>query len=82
MNQTEIPPRVQKAICDTLKVPADQIQPSSRLVEDLDVDSLFITQLALALEDEFDITVSDEEMPGLTTVQAVADYVAQKLGDK
>lgn len=58
------------------------MQPDARLVEDLNVDSLFITQLALALEEEFDFFVDDQDMPGLITVQSVVDFVAQKLGEK
>jgi acyl carrier protein len=82
MSQPEILVRVQKSFADILKVPVEKVTPESRLVEDLDVDSLFITQLALGLEDEFEIFVSDGDMPALTTVNAVVEFVAQKLEEK
>lgn len=79
MNQTEILTRVQKSFSDILKIPVERIAPEARLVEDLDVDSLFITQLALGLEDEFNIFVADTDMPALVTVASVVEFVAQKL---
>lgn len=82
MNQTEILTRVQRSFADILKIPVERITPEARLVEDLDVDSLFITQLALELEDAFDIFESDDDMPTLTTVQSVVEFVAQKLETK
>lgn len=80
MNQEQVFTDVQKVACNILKVPAERVVPSARLVEDLDVDSLFITQLALELEEEFDIEVSDTDMPGLTTIQSVVDFVIAKKG--
>lgn len=79
MNPEQIFKDVQKVTCEILRVPADLVVPSARLVEDLNVDSLFITQLALGLEEEFDIEVTDTDTPKLTTVQSVVDFViAQK----
>jgi len=78
MNKDQIFEQVQKVTCEILKVPASRVVPSARLVEDLDVDSLFITQLSMGLEDEFNIEVDDAYLPGLTTVQSVVDFVAAK----
>ena len=72
---------VQKVACDILKVPASRVVPSARLVEDLNVDSLFITQLAMGLEDEFDIEMEDSNFASLTTVQSVVDFVIAKKGE-
>lgn len=82
MNQEQIFQKVQTCVSTTLKVPIAQVQPSARLVEDLNVDSLFITQLALELEEEFDIPVDENDLPNLITVQSVVDFVTQKLGAK
>ncbi len=81
MNPDQVFKDVQKVACDILKVPAERVVPSARLVEDLDVDSLFITQLALELEEEFEIEVADTDMPGLTTIQSVVDFVIAKKGE-
>jgi len=80
MNKEQVFSDVQKVTCQILKVPAERVVPSARLVEDLDVDSLFITQLAMGLEDEFDIEVDDANLPGLTTVQSVVDFVIATKG--
>ncbi len=80
MDQNQVFNDVQKVACEILKVPAERVVPLARLVEDLNVDSLFITQLAMGLEDEFDIEVDDANLPGLTTVQSVVDFVIAKKG--
>ncbi len=82
MNYGDILSRVQKSFSEILRVPEERIVPEARLIEDLDVDSLFITQLAMGLEEEFDIEVSDTDTPLLTTVASVVDYVTQKLETK
>ena len=80
MDKQQILSDVRKVTCQILKVPAERVVPSARLVDDLNVDSLFITQLAMGLEDEFGIEVDDANLPGLTTVQSVVDFVAARVG--
>ena len=81
MEQQKVFQDVQRVACDILKVPANRVVPSARLVEDLNVDSLFITQLAMGLEDEFGIEVEESNFSGLTTVQSVVDFVIAKKGE-
>lgn len=82
LTHTEILTRVQNLFAEALKVPIERVTPEARLKEDLTVDSLFISELALALEDEFDIIVDDAEMPHLTTVESVVHYVSQTIGEE
>mgnify|MGYP001555813356 FL=1 len=61
-------------------VDAEKINPSARFEEDLEVDSLGVVELLMALEDEFDVTIPDEEAENLTTVGEAIELVAAKLG--
>jgi acyl carrier protein len=74
-DQQEIFDRVVKVIVETLKVDRDRVTPASLFVEDLNADSLDRLTLLMQLEDEFGRKISDEDATGLTSVQAVCDYV-------
>lgn len=74
--------RVVKAIVDSLAVDADEVVPQARLVEDLGADSLDVVQLALQLEEEFDLHIPDDEAKALPTVQAVADYIDRRCAER
>ncbi len=63
-----------------LSVDADKVVPSASFADDLDADSLDLAELVMALEDEFDITVEEDELEGITTVQHALDLVSGKLG--
>lgn len=67
--------QAQKVIAEQLKIDPAQIKPDSRLVEDLKADSLDIVELVMELENTFDIQIPDEEMPNLSTVQDVVNYI-------
>jgi len=74
-DQQEIFDRVTKVIVETLKVDRDKITPASLFVEDLNADSLDRLTLLMQLEEEFERKISDEDAKGLTSVQAVLDYI-------
>ena len=65
-----------------LSVEADQVVPEAAFAEDLDADSLDLAELVMALEDEFDITVEEEELAEIKTVGQALDLVTGKLGAK
>ncbi len=67
--------QAQKVIAEQLKIDPAQVKPESRLVEDLHADSLDIVELVMELENAFDIQIPDEEMPNLSTVQDVVNYI-------
>ncbi|PRI46904.1 Acyl carrier protein [Haemophilus influenzae] len=66
--------RVKKIIVEQLGVKED-VKPEASFVEDLGADSLDTVELVMALEEEFDIEIPDEEAEKITTVQSAIDYV-------
>jgi len=56
-------------------VKEEDVKPEASFVEDLGADSLDTVELVMALEEEFDIEIPDEEAEKITTVQSAIDYV-------
>ncbi len=71
--------RFQKCAVEVLSVSADQVVPDAKFGDDLDADSLDLVELVMALEEEFDVSVPEEELEGVTTVQQAYDVVVAKL---
>lgn len=71
----DIEKRVKKIIAEQLGVKEDEVRNNSSFVEDLGADSLDTVELVMALEEEFDIEIPDEEAEKITTVQAAIDYI-------
>jgi acyl carrier protein len=69
---------VKKVIANKLGVSEDKIGPTSAFVEDLGADSLDQVELIMAFEDEFRVTISDDEAEKLRTVKDALDYLASK----
>nr|HID57910.1 acyl carrier protein [Desulfobacterales bacterium] len=67
--------RVKKIIAEQLDVDADEIVPEASFVDDLGADSLDLVELVMAMEEAFDIEISDEEAEKLRTVQDAIDYI-------
>ena len=66
-------------LVDELGLERDDITMEAKFEEDLDVDSLGVVELLMALEDNFDVKIPDEEAEKITTVGEAADLVSQKL---
>lgn len=64
----------------TLDVENKPITVATNFVEDLGADSLDCVDLMMAVEDAFDVEFADDELSGLTTVGAVADYLRKQAG--
>ena len=79
VDRTLIEGQLRGVISPLLCVPVEAIHSHSRLFEDLNMDSFFIAQLALALEEEFGILVDDSDLPTLGTVASVVDYIVSRL---
>ena len=62
-------------ISKQLRVDVGEITPETSIMEDLGADSLDIVELLMALEEEFDIRVPDEDVPNLKTVRDILNYV-------
>jgi acyl carrier protein len=71
--------RFRKCAVDVLSVPEDKVVPEARFAEDLEADSLDLVELVMALEEEFGITVPEEDLEGITTVGQAYDLVVAKL---
>ena len=80
MDRQEIEDRVRKVLAEQLAVDESQVTPQARFAEDLNADSLDLTEAVLALEDEMGIEIPEEEMEGVKTVGQAIDLVASKLG--
>lgn len=64
-------------IADKLNKKVETINLSSRLVEDLGADSLDVVEMIMAFEDEFGISLPDEEVENMKTVKDVVDYISK-----
>ena len=67
--------RVKKIIVEQLGVKEDEITNEASFVDDLGADSLDTVELVMALEEEFEIEIPDEEAENITTIQQAIDYI-------
>ncbi len=72
---SNIDERVKNIVIDQLWVKEDEVSNSSSFVDDLGADSLDTVELVMALEEEFECEIPDEEAEKITTVQQAIDYV-------
>ena len=67
--------KVKKIICEQLGVNEEDVVPEASFVDDLGADSLDQVELIMAMEEEFDVSISDEEAEKIVTVRDVIEYV-------
>ena len=79
MERSEIEAKLVDLLVDELGLERDDITMEAKFEEDLEVDSLGVVELLMALEDNFDVKIPDEEAEKITTVGEAADLVGQKL---
>lgn len=79
MERSEIEAKLIDLLVDELGLERENITMEARFEEDLDVDSLGVVELLMALEDNFDVKIPDEEAEKITTVGEAAELVNQKL---
>jgi acyl carrier protein len=75
MADASIEEKVKNIIVEQLGVSEDQVKPEAKFIEDLGADSLDTVELVMAFEEEFDITVPDEDAEKLTSVGDVFAYI-------
>ncbi|MEY4615549.1 MAG: hypothetical protein RJB66_509 [Pseudomonadota bacterium] len=73
-----IPTKVKDIIVEQLGVDPEKVKAEASFIDDLGADSLDIVELVMAMEEEFDIEIPDEDAEKLRTVQDVASYLASK----
>src|SRR5581483_191002 len=72
---SDIETKVREKISEQLGVAADEVKPDSSFIEDLGADSLDIVELVMALEEEFNVEISDEDAEKIRTVKDVVNYI-------
>ena len=72
--------QVKSVIGDFIDVDPDEITLASRFKEDLGADSLDLVEMVMALEQQFNISIADEEVIELTTVGRVVAYLSARTG--
>jgi acyl carrier protein len=71
--------RFRKCAVDVLSVPEDKVVPEAKFADDLDADGLDLVELVMALEEEFGVSVPEEELEGIETVGQAYDLITAKL---
>ena len=79
MDRTELLDAVRDIAVNVLSVEPDKVTENARFQEDLEADSLDLVEFVMALEEEFDITVPEEELEGVETVRQAVSLVSEKL---
>ena len=82
MGDNNIEEKVKKIIVEQLTVNPDQVTPDAKFVEDLGADSLDNVELIMALEEEFNLEVPDEEAEKLQSVGDVIKYIEANQKEK
>jgi len=75
----DIVERVKKIIIEQLDVAAEDVVPTASFVDDLGADSLDQVELIMAMEEEFNVSISDEDAEKIATVQDAVDYIQKAL---
>ena len=69
--------RVKEIVCEQLGVSAEEVTPEASFIEDLGADSLDIVELVMALEEEYEMEISDEDAEKIKTVKDAVDYIGK-----
>lgn len=82
MEREELLKKVKAIVADKLSISEDQVTEDASFIDDLGADSLDTVELVMALEDEFNMDIPDEEAEKMTTVGKAMDYVLVHLSEK
>ena len=76
---SDVADRLRKIVVDHLGVEGDKVSETASFIEDLGADSLDTVELVMALEEEFETEIPDEEAEKITTVKEAVDYIEAHL---
>ncbi|ELA09502.1 hypothetical protein MOMA_03830 [Moraxella macacae 0408225] len=76
----EIEQKVKNAVAEQLSLEVDKISNEASFIDDLGADSLDLVELVMSFENEFGLTIPDEDSAQITTVQKAVDYIQSKVG--
>ncbi|MDU1411607.1 MAG: acyl carrier protein [Clostridium sp.] len=71
--------KIKAKIAEQLSIDEDEITMESEFIDDLGADSLDLVELIMALEEEFDMEIPDEDAEKITTVGDVVDYIKSRV---
>jgi acyl carrier protein len=77
VTEQEILSGLAEIIDEIAGVPADEVTPDKTFVDDLDIDSLSMVEIAVAAQDKFGVEIPDEQLKDLKTVQDVVNFVSK-----
>ncbi len=77
MTDQEILSGLAEIVEEIAGVPADEVTPEKIFVDDLDIDSLSMVEIAVAAQDKFGVEIPDEQLKDLKTVQDVVNFVSK-----
>lgn len=72
--------KIIKIICEQLEVNKEDVVPEASFVDDLGADSLDQVELIMAMEEEFGVSISDEEAEKIATVRDAIEYIEKSTG--
>ena len=76
---SDIKDRVRKIVAEQLSIEEDKVTEDASFVDDLNADSLDTLDLVMALEEEFECEIPDEEAEKITTVKQAVDYIEKHI---
>jgi len=76
---SEVLDKVKEIVVDQLGVDEEEVKPNSAFVDDLGADSLDVVELVMALEEEFNLEIPDEDAERISTVSEAVSYIEEKL---
>ncbi len=79
MEREELLKKIKAIAADKLSISEEQVTPEASFIDDLGADSLDTVELVMALEDEFNMDIPDEEAEKLTTIGKAMDYILANL---
>lgn len=81
MDRTTVAEAITDACVDLLQADRATLDEATRFAEDLDADSLDLSEIVMSLEDRFGLSISDDELEGVTTIGQAIDMVLRVTGD-
>jgi len=82
MDRAELLKKIKSIVSDKLSISEEQVTEEASFIDDLGADSLDTVELVMALEDEFDLDIPDDEAEKLTTVGKAMDFVLSNIQKK
>jgi acyl carrier protein len=80
MNRNDALAKVMEVVAETLDIESDEIVETASYVEDLGADSLDLFELVVAFEEEFGVSITEDDVESIKTVKETVDYILSQAG--